>query len=65
VPTSASQRAEAADTVKDFRCASGACALLTAAPMAVAVVAVAAGVAAAVVAAAAVERQCHQGRRQH
>jgi len=33
--------------------------------MAVAVVAVAAGVAAAVVAAAAVERQCHQGRRQH
>jgi len=30
-PTSASQRVEAADIVKDFRCASGACALLTAA----------------------------------
>ena len=29
-PTSASQRVEAADTVKDFRCASGAGALLTA-----------------------------------
>ena len=56
------------DTVKDFRCASGACALLTAA-MTEAVV-TEAGVAVAVevevaVAAAAVERWCHQGRRQH
>jgi hypothetical protein len=40
-------RAEPADTAKDLRCSSTACALLTAAAMA---------------AAAAVERRCHQGR---
>ena len=65
-PTSVSQRAEAADTVKDFRCSSTACALLTAAVTEAvvmeAVVAVAVEVA---VAAAAVERRCHRGRRQH
>ena len=49
-----SQRAEAADTVKDFRCASAACALLTAV-VTEAVVAVAVEE----VAAAAVERRWH------